>query len=82
MQHDASFIDDSRMLFPEHYYSHAARARFSFPFEREVVLTLDGVGESTTTTMAIGRVKDLDPDAQSGERIQYSVSLYDGWRGT
>ena len=49
-----------RLLFAEHHMSHAASAFYPSPFEEAVVLTLDGVGEWATTTVAIGRGKDLD----------------------
>ncbi|MEM7318317.1 MAG: carbamoyltransferase [Pseudomonadota bacterium] len=49
-----------RMLFSEHHYSHAASAFFPSPFDEAVVLTLDGVGEWATSTVAIGRGKDLN----------------------
>ncbi|MBF0627591.1 MAG: carbamoyltransferase [Magnetococcales bacterium] len=44
----------SRLLFSEHHLSHAASAFFPSPFDRAAVLTLDGVGEWTTTSVAIG----------------------------
>ena len=53
-----SFRD--RLLFAEHHMSHAASAFYPSPFEEAVVLTLDGVGEWATTTVAIGRGKDLE----------------------
>jgi carbamoyltransferase len=59
-QHDSSFKDVSKMLFSEHHYSHAASAFFPSPFEEAVVLTLDGVGEWATTTVAIGRGRELE----------------------
>ena len=59
-KHDKSFSDVSRILFSEHHYSHAASAFFPSPFQEAVVLTLDGVGEWATTTVAIGRGKDLE----------------------
>ena len=59
-QHDESFKDVSKMLFSEHHYSHAASAFFPSPFQEAVVLTLDGVGEWATTTVAIGRGKELE----------------------
>ena len=43
-----------RLLFSEHHLSHAASAFFPSPFEEAAVLTLDGVGEWTTTSLAIG----------------------------
>lgn len=59
-QHDKSFKDVSKLLFSEHHYSHAASAFFPSPFQDAVVLTLDGVGEWATTTVAIGHGKDLE----------------------
>jgi carbamoyltransferase len=44
-----------RLLFSEHHLSHAASAFFASPFEEAAVLTLDGVGEWATTSLAIGR---------------------------
>ena len=38
-----------RMLFTEHHQSHAASAFYPSPFDEAVVLTMDGVGEWTTT---------------------------------
>jgi len=48
-----------RLLFSEHHMSHAASAFFPSPFERAAVLTLDGVGEWTTSSIAIGNGSDL-----------------------
>jgi len=48
-----------RLLFSEHHLSHAASAFFPSPFESAAVLTLDGVGEWTTTSLAVGRGKEL-----------------------
>ena len=48
-----------RLLFAEHHLSHAASAYYPSPFERAAVLTLDGVGEWTTTSLAIGKGRDL-----------------------
>jgi carbamoyltransferase len=49
----------SRLLFSEHHLSHAASAFFPSPFDRAAVLTMDGVGEWTTTSLAIGNGNDL-----------------------
>ena len=43
---------DKRLLFSEHHLSHAASAFFPSPFEQAAVLTMDGVGEWTTTSLA------------------------------
>ncbi len=48
------------ILFAEHHLSHAASAFYPSPFEKAVVLTLDGVGEWATTTVAIGNGNKLD----------------------
>ena len=43
-----------KILFSEHHLSHAASAFFPSPFQRAAILTLDGVGEWTTTSYALG----------------------------
>lgn len=48
-----------RLLFSEHHLSHAASAFYPSPFERAAVLTLDGVGEWTTTSLALGKGSEL-----------------------
>ena len=48
-----------RLLFSEHHLSHAASAFYPSPFESAAVLTLDGVGEWTTTSLAVGKGKEL-----------------------
>lgn len=49
----------SRLVFSEHHLSHAASAFFPSPFERAAVLTMDGVGEWATTSLAVGNGHDL-----------------------
>jgi len=51
---------EDRLLFAEHHQSHAASAFFASPFDEAVVLTMDGVGEWATTSMAIGRGNELE----------------------
>jgi carbamoyltransferase len=51
---------DQRLLFTDHHQSHAASAFFASPFEQAAVLTLDGVGEWTTTSSGFGRGNQLD----------------------
>ena len=58
-------IDDkidwkNKLLFSEHHLSHAASAFYPSPFESAAVLTLDGVGEWATTSLAIGNSNKLD----------------------
>lgn len=47
------------LYFPEHHESHAASAFYPSPYDSAAVLTIDGVGEWATTTIAHGRGKDL-----------------------
>lgn len=51
---------EDKLLFAEHHQSHAASAFYPSPFEEAVVLTLDGVGEWATTSVAIGRGSGLE----------------------
>jgi carbamoyltransferase len=44
-------IDPQRLLFCDHHMSHAASAFYCSPFDEAAILTIDGVGEWTTTTM-------------------------------
>ena len=46
---------EGQVLFTEHHQSHAASAFFPSPFEEAAFLTLDGVGEWTTTSYGLGR---------------------------
>ena len=48
-----------RLLFSEHHLSHAASAFYPSPFESAAILTLDGVGEWTTTSYAVGNGSEL-----------------------
>lgn len=50
---------EKKLLFSEHHLSHAASAFFPSPFEDAAVLTMDGVGEWTTTSFAIGSKNKL-----------------------
>ena len=59
-QHDEKFNDINKIKFSEHHYSHAASAFYPSPFEEAIILTLDGVGEWATTTVAIGKKNKLD----------------------
>ncbi len=49
-----------RLLFSEHHLSHAGSAFFPSPFKNAAVLTLDGVGEWTTTSLSIGKENKLN----------------------
>jgi carbamoyltransferase len=43
------------LVFTDHHESHAASAFFPSPFKEAAILTLDGVGEWSTTTLGVGR---------------------------
>ncbi|WP_027533011.1 carbamoyltransferase [Bradyrhizobium sp. WSM3983] len=59
-EHLGNDVDwSSRLRFSEHHLSHAASAFFPSPFHEAAVLTMDGVGEWTTTSLAIGKGKEL-----------------------
>ena len=49
-----------RLLFAEHHQSHAASAFFASPFKEAAILTLDGVGEWTTSSTALGKDTHLE----------------------
>jgi carbamoyltransferase len=49
----------NRLLFSEHHLSHAASAFYPSPFKSAAILTFDGVGEWATTSIAIGKGRDL-----------------------
>ena len=53
-------VGPDKLLFTEHHLSHAASAFFPSPFEKAVVLTMDGVGEWATTSAAIGEGHRLE----------------------
>ena len=53
-------FDSNKLMFGEHHFSHAASAFYASPFEEAVVLSLDGVGEWATTTVAIGKGHELN----------------------
>ncbi len=67
---DAGEIED-KLLFAEHHQSHAASAFFPSPFEEAIILTMDGVGEWATASVAIGRGNELT----TVREIQFPHSL-------
>lgn len=50
---------DGLILFPEHHESHASSAFFPSPFQEAVFLTIDGVGEWTTTSYGLGKDNNI-----------------------
>ena len=59
-QHRPDFDWDKGLVFSEHHLSHAASAFFPSPFSSAAVLTLDGVGEWATSSLALGRDNRLE----------------------
>jgi carbamoyltransferase len=49
-----------KVIFPEHHESHAASAFFPSPFKEAAILTMDGVGEWTTTSCGSGSGNKID----------------------
>jgi len=62
-----------RLLFGEHHLSHAASAFYPSPFDEAAVLTLDGVGEWATSSLAIGRGNQLE--VQREIHFPHSIGL-------
>ena len=62
-----------RLLFPEHHESHAASAFFPSPFARAAILTIDGAGEWTTTTLGRGAGSEIEILAEL--RFPHSLGL-------
>ena len=52
-------IEYNKILFGEHHLSHAASAFYPSPFEEAAILTVDAVGEWTTTAMGVGKGTDI-----------------------
>ncbi|MEE8468933.1 MAG: carbamoyltransferase [Planctomycetota bacterium] len=53
-------VTRSKLLFADHHMSHAASSFFTSPFEESAILTVDGAGEWTTSTMGIGRGNQIE----------------------
>lgn len=56
---DPALAAKDKLQFAEHHLSHAASTFFPSPFEEAAVLTMDGVGEWATTSLAVGRGNSL-----------------------
>ncbi|MDR1478698.1 MAG: carbamoyltransferase [Planctomycetaceae bacterium] len=48
-----------QLYFPEHHLSHAASAFYPSPFDEAAILTIDGVGEWATTSLAYGKGNEI-----------------------
>ena len=62
------------IIFPEHHVSHAAYAFFTSPFDEAAILTVDGVGEWSTTTF--GTAQDTTIKLTNDIRWPHSVGLF------
>lgn len=51
---------DGKIIFPEHHESHAASAFYPSPFGEAAIITMDGVGEWTTTSYGIGQGSTIE----------------------
>ena len=49
-----------KIIFPEHHESHAASAFFPSPFKEAAILTMDGVGEWTTSSYGVGKLNGIE----------------------
>ncbi len=56
---DGTIKKKPQLLFPEHHLSHAASAFYPSPYEEAAIITVDGVGEWTTTTIGHGIGKNI-----------------------
>ncbi len=64
---------EGTLIFPEHHESHAASAFFPSPFEDAAIVTIDGVGEWTTTS--IGRGEGNRVELLEDLRFPHSLGL-------
>ena len=62
------------IIFPEHHVSHAAYAFFTSPFDEAAILTVDGVGEWSTTTF--GTAHDTTIKLINDIRWPHSIGLF------
>ena len=62
------------IIFPEHHMSHAAHAFYTSPFEECAILTIDGVGEWTTTSF--GTAQNNSIKLTHDVRWPHSVGLF------
>jgi carbamoyltransferase len=61
------------IVFTDHHESHAASAFFPSPYDEAAILTLDGVGEWSTTAMGVGRGNRIELTKQL--RFPHSLGL-------
>jgi carbamoyltransferase len=82
-------IPMDRILFTDHHMSHAASAFFASPFTEAAVLTVDGVGEWTTTGLGRGMASwnggtnrlTLDEELRFPHSLGLLYSAFTAWLG-
>ena len=57
---DKNFNNKSKILFSEHHLSHLASSFYPSPFDEALLLSIDGVGEWSTITIASGKNQKID----------------------
>ena len=62
------------IIFPEHHMSHAAHAFYTSPFEESAIITIDGVGEWSTTSF--GSAKNNSITLTNDIRWPHSLGLF------
>jgi len=63
-----------KIYFPEHHMSHAAYTFFTSPFDEAAILTVDGVGEWTSTSY--GSAKDTKIKLNADIRWPHSLGMF------
>ena len=53
-------VPGSKLLFADHHMSHAASSFYTSPFEESAILTIDGAGEWSTSTLGVGRGNKIE----------------------
>jgi carbamoyltransferase len=66
-------VEERRILFADHHLCHAASAFYDSPFDEAAILTVDGVGEWTTTALGRGRGTAISLDREL--RFPHSLGL-------
>ena len=64
-------LGDVPVIFSEHHLSHAASAFFVSPFKESAIMTVDGVGEWTTSALGFGN----DREIHLGQELRFPHSL-------
>jgi len=63
-----------KIIFPEHHLSHAAYAFFTSPFSESAILSVDGVGEWSTTSF--GTAHDTTIELTDDIRWPHSIGMF------